>query len=234
MKKYLKYMPGVLLIILVLLATTFAFKYFNEKNKASQLESNLEVIKDNWKFKIDSKDSTIATQQQVILDKNSKLAKQADTIKGLKTQTQRIKIVTRTVIKNDTIEILADNTLTIDSTTYLRLPYRLYNASKWYGYSFTLLKDKVVLDSLYFNSETHVVWGQQDRGWLKNIFKPNLPIVKVINNNPFTRTTEIENYTFKDYKQKRLSLSYQAGYGLTQHGIGWYTGIGISYRLIGR
>ena len=222
----------ILIIALFILSLFLGYKWYDNYNKSKTIQESLEVINNGWKFQVNQKDSTIVSQQQVILDKNSDLAKQADTIQGLKNQTQRVKVITRTIIKHDTIQILSSQTITIDSADFLRLPYSFSKTSKWYGYSFTLEKSKVSLDSLYFSSETEIIWGKEDHGTIKNIFKENKPIVSVIQKNPYTTTTELQNYTFKDFNPQRLSLGTQIGYGITPKGFQPYLGVGLSLKIL--
>jgi hypothetical protein len=207
----------LLIVILAVISFISINKLLTQKEKSKDLRSYNEALQNKWSFDVSKKDSTIAIQNQAIVDKDSKLAKQADTIKGLRNQSARVNIITKTLIRRDTFYISELELIEIDTTTYLRLPYSLSKRTKWYGYSITLSNKESVLDSLYFNQEQNIVWGEEDHGFIKNIFKSNLPIVYIQNLNPYTKTAHIENYTFKDYNSTLFLLgtefNSQAGLG---------------------
>lgn len=230
MKKYLT--KERIIIFISILCIVFLFlKLKVEKEKNNDMTNSIDVISKGWELEVNKKDSTISTQKQVIIDKNSKLAKQADTIQGLKNQKQRVRIFTRTLVVRDTVKIPSDQILTFDSIDYIKLPFVFSMFNKWYGYQFTLTRDNVILDSLYLNNELEAIWGVEDHGFIKNLVKANYPIVSIVQKNPFSKTTEVNNYTFKDYKKKRFSLSGQVGYGITNAGFSPYAGFGLSINL---
>ena len=228
MKKKIKINLKLTLSLLVAISITSIYYKMDKKVAEESIQSLIE----GYKFEVNEKDSTLAYQKQIILDKNSEIAKLADTIQGLKNQTQRVRVVTRTVIKHDTISIEKNNIIEIDSINYLELPFSFSQASKWYSYSFTLRDHKVFLDSLILKSDLEVVFGEEDHGAIRNIFKENSPIVTIINKNPYSSLEDVKNYKFEDFRRKRVSLGFQIGFGATNSGFSPYAGLGINFRVL--
>tara|TARA_X000001382_G_scaffold25412_3_gene15997 strand:+ start:6711 stop:7391 length:681 start_codon:yes stop_codon:yes gene_type:complete len=226
MKKELFYILALLLI------SVLAIFWSKERDKRKDLNKSIEAIQKGFQFKVNEKDSLIAYQDQIIIDRKSDLAKAADTIQGLKNQKQRIRIKYLTKIERDTIYIDSTKTITIDSINYLKLPFVFEQESKWYGYKFRIGVSKVIQEELEFRSELEVIWGEEDHGFVKNIFKKNDPIVTIIQKNPQVRNQEIENYVFKNYNKGKIKFGAQVGYGITNNGLSPYAGVGLTFNIL--
>ena len=207
--------------------------YFKSQRKLEVLDNTATQIVEDYKFQLLEKDSTIAIQQQSIVDKNSKLAKLGDTLSHLKNLQGQIRIKTITKIERDTIRIKEDQILKTDSSIYLKLPYTLSNESKWFGYSFTLdSTQSAVRNDLWFKSDLLIAWGTQDHGnFIKNLLKKNHPLISFQDQNPYSQTKEINNAIYEDFKEKRFKLGLQFGYGITNSGLSPYAGLGLSINL---
>ena len=59
----------------------------------------------------------------------------------------------------------------------------------------------------------------------------NKNIVKITNQNPYTKIGEIESITF-DKKPKYFGIGFNAGYGISKNGLSPYIGVGINYNLL--
>jgi hypothetical protein len=223
----MSYFKNIINILLIAILAFLFVTALRQRAKTDDAYKAIETINNNWTIEINKKDSTITTQEEVIIDAKGKLAEQADTIQGLKNQKQRIRIIVKTIIKTDTVKIPADQTITIDYQDYLKLPYSFAKDTEWYSYNGSITRDNLIFDSLAFRSEMNVVWGKEDHGTIKNLFKANKPIVSVIQKNPYSKTTEMNNYTFKDYNKKKLSVGFQVGYGMTNNGLSPYAGVGL-------
>lgn len=219
----------VLICFGILLYVSSLYLETQRKLQASE-NANIQLAQ-GYQFEIDKQDSTIVTQSQLIVDKDSKLAKLGDTIKNLKNLKGQIKIVTITKIERDTVKL--EGVVKLDSGYYLRLPYSLYNESKWYGYRITLdtLRNAVIND-LWTKSELSIAWGMQDHGsFVKNLLKKNNPTISFQDKNPYSKTLEMQNAIYEDFKPERFKLGFQFGYGITPKGLQPYAGVGIGINL---
>ena len=224
------------LIVLLIFGVVFLItdKIYNAKT-IKQLERSQQLLSQENNFlvkEIGSKGEKIAIQEQIIIDKNSELAKASDSIKELKNLKSQVRIVTRTEYKTDTVEIPSDNLTEINDSTYLKLPYTLSNKNRWYNYQFRLTENgKVIRDSLNFYSEFIVSFGYEKKFNL-NPFDKNKPIVYFRDLNPYTEVTEMQNIVIEDFKPRKVSIGLQAGYGITSNGLGPYLGVGVNNQLI--
>lgn len=222
------------LIIAILIATViFLGLQIIKSNKIiKQQDQNQMILLQGYKFELSKKDSQSVYQQQVIVDKNSKIADLVDSLKEIKNIQSQVHIVTKTIYNTDTVKIPREFHYQIDTTSYLALPFSFEKDLKWAKYKFTLTQDfDIIRDSLYFINDFIVVMGYQKKFNI-NPFDKNKPIVYFRDKNPYTKTTQMQNVVIEDFKPRRISIGIQAGYGISGQGLGPYIGVGVNYSLL--
>ena len=219
---------GVTLLLLAIgVAIITVSLLFKSKRELRASENASLAIAKGYEFKLSEKDSSIALQNQIIISKDSKLAKLGDSLTQVKKLKGQVRVITKTIIKTDSIYI--DRIIKTDSGSYLRLPYKLYNESKWFGYTFTLdTNSYAVREALWFKSDILIAWGREDHGnFIKNLLKTNKPIVYFKDQNPYSNTLQMENAVYEDFKRSKLRFGVQVGYGITPKGFQPYAGLGL-------
>lgn len=229
----MKLSTQTILLVLCIFAIVFLAtdKYYNHK-KINQLQRNTEILANDYQFTVSKKDSQIVYQEQVIVDKNSKLAKLGDSLQHIKNIKSQVRIVTVTQYDVDTVKIPNDNITTIDTINYLKLPYTLSKSTKWYNYKFRFTHNgEIIRDSLSFVSDFIVLSGYEKKFNL-NPFNKNKPIIYFRDKNPHTKVTQMQNVVVSDFKPRRATIGIQVGYGVTNQGLSPYIGLGIGYTLL--
>jgi hypothetical protein len=219
---------GVTLFLLAIgIAIVTASLLFKSKRELRASENASLAIAKGYEFKLSEKDSSIALQNQIIISKDSKLAKLGDSLTQVKKLKGQVRVITKTIIKTDSVYI--DRVVKTDSGSYLRLPYKLSNESKWFGYTFTLdTNSYAVREALWFKSDILIAWGEEDHGnFIKNLLKTNKPIVYFKDQNPYSNTLQMQNAVYEDFKRSRLRFEAQVGYGITPKGLLPYAGVGL-------
>ena len=97
-----KSLIGITILIVSVWIALFSFSLLlrtNKELKASE-EASLAIAK-GYEFKLDKKDSSIALQNQIIISKDSKLAKLGDSLTQVKKLKGQVRIITKTIIKTE-------------------------------------------------------------------------------------------------------------------------------------
>jgi hypothetical protein len=103
--------------------------------------------------------------------------------------------------------------------------------SKFYGF-YTLntndkFDDKIEINYTTTDSITLVSYFKR-----KNIFSSRQLYVEGKSYNPNTQISNLKEIRIDNYKEPKWSIGTQVGYGITQHGMGWYAGVGINRKLL--
>ncbi|MFN3405860.1 MAG: DUF6808 domain-containing protein [Cytophagaceae bacterium] len=223
------------IVIAGLLALAIALLLQLCSEKASRAKETANYLKDRSEFtqEVNKLGETIAFQESVIIEKGSALEKAIEEIEGLKRINSQAKITTVTEMVEVLVPYQVPPVIIKDTsgTDFLRLPHPLaLDTSKWFKIYGFITERGFRIDTLQIKNEYTVTYGYKKKK-LKDLFKPDVMTIAVKNKNPYTKVTEMENIIVKD-RDKRFSLSIQAGYGLTTKGPGGYIGAGLNYNLI--
>jgi hypothetical protein len=178
----------------------------------------------------DSKGRLITKQKANEFNNRKTIEHLLDTIETVSKIKQQVKVVTRTIIKHDTLTIRDIDTLTIDGTKYIGLPLSLYRDSEWYSIGFTVDKDaNGIIDSIVIINKPSFYYGY-DKWKLKNLLEKREPIIVFKDDNPYIEVKTMENIIVKE-KKKPFSIGVQTGYGITKSGLSPYVGLGLQYNI---
>lgn len=158
----------------------------------------------------------VATQKQMIMDRNKELEKKLLENSNLSKLNEQIKIESETKLKNivanysgskpnEIVKFIHDTIIKNGDTTILSgVPLGTkfkQDTSKWYSISGSLEQNGVKFDSIKFNNEVEVNIGlQKEKGYKGWLLGKRNPTVEVINKNPYTKTNGMQNIKFEDNK----------------------------------
>ena len=119
-------------------------------------------------------------------------------IENLKKVNSQVSVVTQTIVDSVFIPFQSD---TLKN-------FGLYD--KWYGLSGIVENRGVKLDSIYFNNDMRITIGYKKNGWFK---KPS-PIVKIKNENPYSRVVNMQNVVIDNPTKWYEKKGFLIGVGL--------------------
>jgi len=197
--RLLKYAPWAAAIVAILISLHTC----NRKEKeAREYKKNLDYahIMLNATESTMRRDSTKAGDAltaQNVLYLSEKDARELLLIENerLKKVKQEIKIVTRTVIRVDTVA-LTDSFTIINGDTVRSRNFDVKD--EWYGLKGKVLPTSLVIDSMYTKDEYVVTTGYEPQGFLKK----KILVVDVVNKNPYSRVDKLYNVTVPQPKKK--------------------------------
>ncbi len=211
--------------------------------KSNQLKLDLKQVSTDFdlskqKFtEIRAEDSTlIIIQKELIVDKNSDIAKLIIEKEGLEKIDQQIKIETifdipsNVLTEIDSLKTLVKKLNDSTKIVYLELPYSFAERNKWYSYGFTINSKKIIRDSLSFKNTFDITYGFKKRSlWQKIKFQKPEPEVLFNSQNPYIKINNMSNITIRN-KVKRSGIGVHAGYDLLNRNLS--ISIGYNYNLI--
>ena len=117
------------------------------------------------------------------------------------------------------------DTIQVDGVDFVYPQYSTEWDEQWTSGLIIATKDSIFRD-IKIRNEYEITQGRERLGFLKG----KETVITIKNLNPYTETEELR--TFRVKENKRISFGVQLGVGVTQHGIGWYGGVGVQYKLI--
>lgn len=174
-------------------------------------EKDLERSSKNWAYKeqmylhnestlmrdTTAKGEELVIQKQLVVSSNE--AQQMAIIENtrLKKVNSEVRVITTTRIEKVFIPIV--DTFIIRNGDTIRNARIFWVNNKWYGINGTVLEDEILIDSMYFNNELVVTLGYEKQ---KGLFKKDIPVVDIINKNPYSRINEVYNVTIEPRKKR--------------------------------
>lgn len=249
----MKYIKEIITIGLIAIAVLFIFEKIRtnkliSKNKElelinNKLDNNLMIFKDEngfYRAKAESAESDLKTIKNVYEDELKLLRKDFNNInrnyKNLNsvynTSLKTIGSLNAIIESYDKfVDTTYNNDGSIDNIKYIRK--FTYN-DDWANFNgeFTLNTNQVNLDNININYEikdslTLVSYYKREK-----LFGKRQLFVEGKSYNPNTKISNLNEIRVNNHKEPKWSLGTQAGYGLTQYGMGWYVGVGINRKLI--
>ena len=155
----------------------------------------------------------ITSQEQLILTKDAEKEMLIIENKRLKNVKSEVRVLT----KSEIVSKFIPYEVVVHDTIKLKKIFRVQN--EWYGVSGKVLDNGVLIDSMSFKNELVVTIGEKKNG----LFKKKIPVVDIINKNPYSSTDQVYNVVVeknpKKFYQKR---GFQIGASLL---VGSYFGI---------
>ena len=151
-----------------------------------------------------SKDQRISIQNKVIARNNKELQDLLKENSDLKKVNKQIALEAETKIKNviasytkDTIETFIYDTVEVDKPIGVVFGTEFTLNDKWYTVAGKIQKEGVLIDSLSFISDKVINIGYSREKWYKKLE----PKVEIVENNPYTTTTNLNNITVQEDKK---------------------------------
>lgn len=172
---------------------------------------------------VNDKDQTIATQNQVIVDNSKDLQKLLRENSELRRVNNQIAIEAEIKIANVIAEysskapgdIFIFDTVEVDKFIPIGIKFGTkYNLiDKWYSIAGSVEQAGLLIDSLTFRTDTYINIGYSRDKWYKGL----QPKVEIVENNPHTTITSLNNITIKDHKKwhQRPILYFLVGSAVT-------------------
>jgi len=231
-------------IVIIIIGIALIVFGFTQWKKSKQLEyeigqvaTNFDLSKQKFVEKRAADSSLLITQQELIVSKNSELAKLIEEKKGLENIKQQIKVETvfeippGVVAKLDSLQTLVIQQNDSTQVTYLQLPFSFGEQDEWYSYGFTIEPEDVYRDSLSFKNTFDITYGFKTRSFLEKIkFQKPEPEVLFNSLNPYSKVTKFSNITIRD-KVKRSGIGIHIGYDPFINK-GAVISVGYNYNLI--
>lgn len=200
--KVLKYLPWAILVIICLLFLNYCSDSHKEraahdKNMAfaNKMLYNNEATLMRTKNELGQE---IVTQKTLYL--SEKEAKEMALIENtrLKKINSEIKVKTTTKIKEIFVETTIVDTFIVVNGDTVR-DVRIFRVQdEWYGVSGTVIPSGVLFDSIYFKNEIVATLGYEKQ---KGFLKKAIPVLDIINKNPYSRVDEVYNVTVAPRKK---------------------------------
>lgn len=207
--------------VLLILVITFGIQTCNKTEEAHKLQNQLTTEVYNHKMVFDSirlKDgSTIATQQQLIAQKDNEIVKHIETENGLKSLVAQVSV--KTSYKIDSIFIpyyspapvitIVDTVAgKLDTTDYIRVPAVVHNTDTNFLLQATVIKTGLVVNNLNILNTVTVTIGET-----KGLFK-HQSIVSIKQSNPYIKTEDVKNIVVQQTSQKKEIKTFFIGGGI--------------------
>lgn len=220
-------------IIIIILAGLLLFFWWRGRNKAIQLEEQIELTEvatdslKTWKDKdginrarirvFESQEAKtflrFKTTDSLILALQTKVAefqkelKNSGSVTIFKTET-RIDTVLKEVVITSHDTIIGE-----DGFVYIHPEYsKRFNLNDWVKGKITMNSQELRLDSISLKNVYSVVIGEEKQG----LFKKPIPFVEVSNESPYSETNAVRTYRVTKAKRKMFGLGLYAGYGATR------------------
>jgi hypothetical protein len=159
----------------------------------------------------------LATQDQMIMDRDKDLEKELLRNSQLKSLNEQIKVDSETKIKNiiagysgntpeEKVTFIHDTIIKNGDTTFVTgvpigTKFNVQDTGKWYSIAGSLQKEGVKFDSVKFKNEMEVNIGlEREKGYKGWLLGKTLPKVEVVTKNPYTDVTGMKNIKFEDKK----------------------------------
>jgi hypothetical protein len=242
----------LIVILIIILGSTFIFeKIKNNKLKKdntilslelNKLDNILQIFKDEngfYRAKAEAAESNLNTIKIVYEEELKNLRKEFTNINKnyrnlnslyrtslsnrgeLKFKLDSIYSSIDTVYNNGTI----DNIISTRKFRY-RDQWTIINGTLIFNTS-NMLNDNIILTYNVKDSLNFVSYYKRDK-----IFSKRKLYIEGKSYNPNTSIVNLSQIKINNYKEPKWSLGLQTGYGITQHGTGWYVGMGINRKII--
>ena len=166
-----------LFVLLVLCLIAYTLTLRANLNDYKRQVKKLDLQQTEFITMVDKQGLLISEQEQIILSQKDAIEMNLLEIENLKKVNSQVSVVTQTIVDSVFIPFQSD---TLKN-------FGLYD--KWYGLSGIVENRGVKLDSIYFNNDMRITIGYKKNGWFK---KPS-PIVKIKNENPYSRVVNMQN-----------------------------------------
>ena len=178
------------------------------RNKMNKFRLKEQVFEET----IDKNGKRIANQEQIILSQKDALANDILMLNDFNQVQSQVQISTRTQIDSVFIpfEVIKNDTQVV----YQCVDRKFQLVTKDYSIFGNSLKEGILLDSLYFDSKSTITIGYKSSGFLKKA----QPVVEVRYDNPYMRTTAMQNVVIQEdlkwYDKKKSWFGIGLGLGL--------------------
>lgn len=203
---------------LVVLLVAIIFLVWDGCSKRAQLSayqkkfSNYELKKQAFVDRIAKDGRRISEQEQIILSNKEAIYNDLLIMNDLNKLGSQVRIKTRTQI--DSVFIPFEVVKRDTQVVYQCFDKRFILVNDNYAIYGQSLKNGVLLDSLFFDTRATITIGNKSQG----IFRKSKPVVQVAYDNPYIKTTSLENVVVKDelkwFDRKRNWLGIGIGLGL--------------------
>ena len=178
------------------------------KNKMNHFKLKAQVFEE----KVDENGKRIAEQEQIILSQEEALNNDVLMLNDFRKVQSQVQLNTRTKI--DSVYIPYEVVKTDTQVVYQCVDRKFQLITKDYSIFGNTLKDGVLLDSIYFDSKSTITIGYKSSGFLKKA----QPIVEVRYDNPYMRTTAMQNVVIQEelkwYDKKKNWFGIGIGLGM--------------------
>lgn len=178
------------------------------KNKMNHFKLKAQVFEE----KVDENGRRIAEQEQIILTQEEALNNDVLMLNDFRKVQSQVQLTTRTKI--DSVYIPYEVVKTDTQVVYQCVDRKFQLITKDYSIFGNTLKDGVLLDSIYFDSKSTITIGYKSSGFLKKA----QPIVEVRYDNPYMRTTAMQNVVIQEelkwYDKKKNWFGIGIGLGM--------------------
>ena len=187
-----------LFVLLVLCLIAYTLTLLANLNDYKRQVNKLDLQQTEFITMVDRQGLLISEQEQIILSQKDAIEMNLLEIENLKKVNSQVSVVTQTIVDSVFIPFQSD---TLKN-------FGLYD--KWYGLSGIVENRGVKLDSIYFNNDMRITIGYKKNGWFK---KPS-PIVKIKNENPYSRVVNMQNVVIDNPTKWYEKKGFLIGVGL--------------------
>lgn len=187
-----------LFVLLVLCLIAYTLTLRANLNDYKRQVKKLDLQQTEFITMVDRQGLLISEQEQIILSQKDAIEMNLLEIENLKKVNSQVSVVTQTIVDSVFIPFQSD---TLKN-------FGLYD--KWYGLSGIVENRGVKLDSIYFNNDMRITIGYKKNGWFK---KPS-PIVKIKNENPYSRVVNMQNVVIDNPTKWYEKKGFLIGVGL--------------------
>jgi len=201
-------------VVLVLLAV-IAFLYWDGCNKKQSLMdfsdqvAKFDLKEQSYNTTIDKLGREKAEQEQIILTQDQAIQQGLIENTKLKKIKSQVRVITKTKLDTFFIPFDEDTTLyDIDPLNpefgieVIQVPKPFSKVDQWFQVSGTIIKEGIAIDSINFHNSQIFTIGEKKEKGIINIFKPSVPTVEIINNNPYTSVQGLQNVVIKKEPKK--------------------------------
>ena len=206
---------GVLIAIILLLGWGVLNMRGELKNYQNQI-SKFELGEQEYITKLDAQGRELNEQSQVILTKDQAIKHGLLEIDRLKKVQSQVKVITRTQVDSILIPFIDSvdkHILVVDSINYLPIPKSFSLTDKWYSFDGVINKQGILMDSISFVNDIRITLGYKKQPFIKDLFSKPIPIVDVLNQNPYTEVTGLQNVVIEERKKFYHKKGFWAGVG---------------------
>lgn len=223
----------IIIVLGIALAILIKF-YFTKADKLEESQNLLDSSNSELILSKDKLGNEIA-KREVMQTYNTKLFTSLKTQDSLIKELQVVVKDVRKQIKKGGSATMYEGETNVDQSTVTNIfqntgdslpTYKSEFNNEWLKYSINSSFDSTSLD-LKVKNKYSIVLGSEK----KNIFSKRVPFATITNYNPYSFTTDTRTYQVK-MKTKRFTFGVQAGYGITNSGLGPYFGVGGGYTLL--